>query len=872
MTRLRALTAVLVLLAVAPRGARAAECAGGTVLSMHLARQLRFVGTVTRPGLRHTNFVADPQGFVLEIVDAADGTVRHAIAVPASRFVTNGSTTRYAGGAPFDGQILIKTSHNQADTVRILVTEKAPPLAPGSPAFDARAFLNGGAVCARTCASTCEARGKGLSCRRSRLYVPDQQEGFGAIRGSQGPRSAYCGLAVDAHQPCDVLIEERCLLPYPSSAFLAPDPSTPTGLRVSYGPQALPANVAGHHVDPTDWNTLDGFSPGPIILSLFPDTGAPVDLTASNVAFYTNYARSLDADHPTVLMKEDGTRVVHFAEMDANTSDVTKKALIIRPGERLQDATRYLVAIRNLLDTNGTREKPRLVFRALRDLALGRVTQADLAAACGSDCAAALASRAPDFTDVFARLAAHGVDPDGLLLAWDFTTASSAALTDWIRAVRDQAFALGTPAFTVTSVDDGGGAGFNADIWERIQGTFQAPLFMTADAPGSRLNLVNGVPAQNGFATVPWVVDVPRIAVNGGGDPLPARPTLWGHGLLGNRFQVGALSQLANLYDFVIGGVDMQGMSDKDVVPAVIPITQDISNFHLIPERLHQGFLNHLLLGRLLLDPVHGFDSDPAFQFGPNHTGIIDTTEVYYSGGSQGGIFGVSIMSIAEDFKRGFLAVPGANYSTLLHRSIDFNPFLALLRVAYPDRLDEELNLALIQQLWDRADPQGYMDHLATGDLSSPPVPHKVLMHMATYDCEVSNVGSEIMYRSLGVPQVRPVHRSFFAIPELDAPFDGSAFVEVDPQKGFSRCNVPPPGNPSPGAACTTNADCPGPGDPPTRTRCDSGIPPLTNTPPAFNNGAHGSTGNLATAAQIAAFLRPDGDVEQFCSGTCDPD
>ena len=42
-------------------------------------------------------------------------------------------------------------------------------------------------------------------------------------------------------------------------------------------------------------------------------------------------------------------------------------------------------------------------------------------------------------------------------------------------------------------------------------------------------------------------------------------------------------------------------------------------------------------------------------------------------------------MAIAEDFKRGFLAVPASNYSTLLHRSIDFNPFLALLRAAYPD-------------------------------------------------------------------------------------------------------------------------------------------------------------------------------------------
>jgi hypothetical protein len=472
--------------------------------------------------------------------------------------------------------------------------------------------------------------------------------------------------------------------------------------------------------------------------------------------------------------------------------------------------------------------------------------------------------------DVFARLAAAGVARQDLLLAWDFTTASSAALTDWIVAVRDQARALGTPAFTVTSIDDGpGGVGRDANIFRRVEGTFQAPLFMTADAPGSRLNLVDGVPRQNGWATVSFVVDIPHVAVNAGGQPVPARPTTWGHGLLGDRFQLGTLSELAQRFNFVITAVDMQGMSNADV-PAIIPLVGDFSLFHRIPERLHQGFLHHLLLGRLMADPILGFNGHPAFQFGSPPAGVIDTTEAFYSGGSQGGIFGVAVMAIAEDFKRGFLAVPGSNYSTLLNRSIDFNPFLALTRAAYPDALDEQLNLALVQQQWDRAEPHGYLPHLLAGDLSDPPVPHTVLMHMATYDAEVSNVATEIMVRSLGVPQVTPVHRSFVGIPEQAAPFDDSAFVEVDPQLGFSRCNVP--GGSSAGAACTSDADCPGPGDPPTRTRCDSGIPPATNTPPPFNNRAHGSTGNLATGQQIDAFLRPDGRVEQFCAGTCDPD
>src|SRR5262249_24772270 len=371
-------------------------------------------------------------------------------------------------------------------------------------------------------------------------------------------------------------------LPYPSSYFLRPDPSTPTGLRVDYGPQALPRNAAGKFVDPTDWNTLDGFSPGSMILALFPDTGFPVDLVASRAAFHTDFARSLAADHLTVLLEvPSGQRVLHFAEMDANTDDVTRKALIIRRGRRLNDGTRYIVAIRKLVDTHGVAIRPRLAFRALRD----GVAASELARACGQACAAAIAERQAKFADIMLRLKGVGVDPKELILAWDFTTASTRALTGWIRAVRDQAFALGTPAFTVTKVDDGPrGAGVNTNIFRRVEGTFQAPLFMTADAPASRLNLVDGVPRQNGFATVPFVADIPRIAVNVGGTPRPGRPTLWGHGLVGDRFQLRTLSLLGNTFDFVIAAVDMQGMSSADVGPAIVPITQDISNFHYIPE------------------------------------------------------------------------------------------------------------------------------------------------------------------------------------------------------------------------------------------------------------------------------------------------
>jgi len=860
-----ALVLSLVLLSAVARPALAADCDGADVTRLRLrADRLGFEGSITAPGLNHFQLASR---FAMSVVDADDGTVLYRFEIPSQHFVSGANVTVYDGRGAFPGSVELSNATDQHDTVEVKVRARGIAATGTGTTRDLRVRFDTATGCALTCVSDCRSKNGRLGCDRSALYLPFADAGFGArTRPARRPTSGYCGLEIDADSGCDFLIDERCVLPYPSSHFLQPDPATPTKLRLRYPTDALPRNLAGKPIDPTDWNTLDGYSPGPMILALFPDTGFPVDLVSSGVAFHTDFARSLDEDHPTVLVDDaSGERVVHFAEMDANTNDLAKQAMIIRPGVRLRDASHYVVGIRDLVDGLGTPIRPRLAFRALRD----GESEENLARACGDACAAAVEARRATFDETFATLADAGVPRSDLLLAWDFTTASSETLTDWIVSVRDQAFALGTPTFTVTSVENNGGAGLNQNIHTRIQGTFRAPMFTTVDAPGARLNMVNGMPAQNGWATVPYVVEIPHVAINSGGQPQPGRPTLWGHGLLGDRFQLRTLAQLAQQYDFVLAAVDMQGMSSADVA-AIIPVIQDYSLFHRIPERLHQGFLNHLLLGRLLVDPVNGFNSHPAFRFGSPATGVIDTTAVYYSGGSQGGIFGTAIMSVAEDFERGFLAVPGANYSTLLRRSIDFNPFLAIHRVAYPDDLDETIIMGLVQQLWDRAEPNGYYPHLLSGDLSDPPRPHKVLMHMARYDSEVSNLSTEIMVRSLGFPQVAPVINHFFGIPEQEAPFDGSALVEIDPRLGFSRCIAP--GSDSPGAACTTNADCPGAGDPPSRTRCDSGIPPLTNTPPTFNNRAHGSTGVPTAGAQIDAFLRPGGRIENFCDGPCDPE
>lgn len=68
--------------------------------------------------------------------------------------------------------------------------------------------------------------------------------------------------------------------------------------------------------DPTAWATLDGFSPGAVLVAHFPEG---VDLAASRVPSVDDPEASLAPDSPTLLVEADApgsVRIPHFAEND----------------------------------------------------------------------------------------------------------------------------------------------------------------------------------------------------------------------------------------------------------------------------------------------------------------------------------------------------------------------------------------------------------------------------------------------------------------------------------------------------------------------------------------------------------------------------
>ena len=151
-------------------------------------------------------------------------------------------------------------------------------------------------------------------------------------------------------------------------------------------------------------------------------------------------------------------------------------------------------------------------------------------------------------------------------------------------------------------------------IARRVKGSFQVPCYLFPScAPGGTFQLdAGGAPIQNGTWTANFDCIVPESVVTRPGRA--GRPSLYGHGLFGSAGggrRSSPQRSLSQEHGIVQCATDEIGMSQSDL-PAVAAALQDLSAFPTIPDRLQQGLLNELFLGRAMISPT-GFTTDPAF-------------------------------------------------------------------------------------------------------------------------------------------------------------------------------------------------------------------------------------------------------------------
>ena len=682
---------------------------------------------------------------------------------------------------------------------------------------------------------------------------------------------------------CDHIDEADCLFPFPNDHFTVGDSSTDTGRRLNLQLPSMPANRAGKPIAPGPYNRNDGFSPGALIVTKVPGLETQAALDATGAVPITDMARAFDPSQPVVVINAR-TRERHlvWAEIDSTAAAPEDVTLLIRPGVNFDEGERYIVALRNLKGENGETLAASEGFRIYRDRVL--TTNEDVE------------SRRAHFESLFGALAEAGIDRDSLYRAWDFTVASERNLSERILTIRDDAFArLGdtnladmkvegeAPEFVIEKVTPNP----EEELALRVEGKYTVPCYLNVPNCASGGTFTYPAGSRHGPPVIPegsttearFQCNIPKSATTAGA----SRPSLYGHGLLGSRGEVnqGQLRDFGLEYNFIFCATDWIGMScadlpDPDASPdaiadflekaqrgqvpncdygTVLAILNDMSNFPALADRVQQGLVNFLYLGRLLVHP-DGFSSDPNFQVGGQ--GLIDTRRLFYDGNSQGGIIGGALTAVAVDHDRAVLGVPGMNYSTLLTRSVDWGTgqspseldlpeYSWFMYTAYPNQLQRQLVFSLIQTLWDRAEANGYAHHMTDDPLANTP-PHEVMLHVGLGDHQVAQVAAEVEARTIGAYARTPYTDAgrdsdvepHYAIPAIPSfPFAGSALVlwDIGPKRTEE--------------GETTGTD----------------VPPTTNTPPtdAGEDPHEFPRRSPAGREQKSAFLSIGGQVIDVC-------
>ncbi len=602
-------------------------------------------------------------------------------------------------------------------------------------------------------------------------------------------------LHVEEVPGCNPLIPENCAFPFPSMAHLVEDSETATGWRAAITEVVLPERASAPDVFVTRYNEADGFSIATPFIALFPETL----LDRESLPHVTDLAPSVESTSAVqVFNRETGERIPVWAELDPHTDDPAEQSLIIRPMTGLPFGRRVAIVVTDALQTldGGTPAAP-AAFAALRD---GLPTDSDT-----------IESWREDYDSLFEFLESHDVPRDRVLLAWEAVTFSREFATNPMREMVEGAVALieevTPPTYRVTrcvSHDAEDHATFGCDesdeanplsdlTWRRLYGTVDLPNYL-GDEGYIRIG-DEGRPEPLGTLEAEFVVNVPaslRLAPAG-----TAPIVVFGHGLLVNpqTYLADDLDRngqmaLADRLGAVFIGTRWTGLSDTELLDATNVIF-DFGNSFTFSATLAQGILNQLLMppfaANVLID-------EPLLQSPDGAGSVMDVSHIYYTGISQGGIFGTTFMALSPHVRTGALHVPGAGYVHMVSHSVDFVLFQSFLDGAFSDPREQQVFFALAQRLFDVGDPINYIDFIV--DEPVTPLGHKnCLWQCVVGDSQAMWYGCDMLMRAGGFPIAGPPTAPIFGLDVIETPTaaNTSAMQQFDPGFGLPALDVDMP-------------------------------------------------------------------------------
>lgn len=636
------------------------------------------------------------------------------------------------------------------------------------------------------------------------------------------------GQSIDIPPGCNPISLDDCFLPFPSSYYLKDDPSTPTGFRVNIPEGVLPSNVEGVGLSPVPYNYADGFSPATPALAYFVE-----GIDKTTLPSIDNIANSITPESPIQIIEwTTGERVPLFAEIDANAKEGERQALIIRPVIRLKPNERYVVIITDRVhNKNG---EPLTVPEPFRIIRENENTSNQV-----------LKDLQSYYREIFEFLEARGIQKEQVILAWDFRTASDTYILSHMLKIREEVLKQAGDTglgYSITRIEEDPS---DTKILRKVFGEFEVPSFLNDDEPRVLKTDEQGMPLFNRIERFTFVVHIPRCAETA---TTPLRVMIFGHGLfgdaageMGSGYEKGLINQLC----MIQVGTNWIGLSEGDVPDVLVYTLRDMNYFNVITDRLQQAHANTIMLARLVKGT---FVKEPIFsREGPGLDGNCsqatctpladpNNPEIYYYGISDGAIQGTTFMTLTPDIERGVLNVGGGPWSFMMFRSSNFPAYKMFLDNYYPDRLDQQILIAITQSLWDFSDPVTYGAHIIKDPLPQTPV-KKIILQESKGDAQVPNLSTHILARTMGLKGLAPLVYPVFGIQEVSESAIGDS--------AYTQWYVKPDANPFPNE--TVN------------------IPP----PP---NDAHEAIRRLPELIQqLDLFFRPQGSIVQTCpnGGPC---
>ncbi|RME24150.1 MAG: hypothetical protein D6798_11880 [Deltaproteobacteria bacterium] len=549
---------------------------------------------------------------------------------------------------------------------------------------------------------------------------------------------------------CDDQDPLRCLLPWPSSAFMTVDPSTETGLRVAVDADALPVPD-----DPGALNRADGFSRltpvATAIDGVLADDGlAPYPAWSTDAALRIYNAEPTDPGY--------GEAVPLWTRVWTGSGDYDPDSILIGfPRRPLAPDAEHVVVLTDdvrLVD-GSTPARPRETAVIL-----------GLEAPATEEEAALAAYHAPT-----RALVEHvGLDPAHILRIWDFTTRSRddatrrlASMIDQVAAAAD-GMAVELDAFATSSDPYIAGV-----LRGRVTGV---PDFRGADG---RLVLDEaGLPIPQGSTEAPFRVMLPVAEAD-------YHVSLYGHGTGGDVTDGSFDSDFAR-YGIAKASTEFIGWTGAELVPlfsslhafqqgiegSTAGLMQAVANTQAIARVLDDGPLSDALAA----DTILGFDNPDA--------GLRpDMAVPLWTGGSLGGAMGSVISASFPQIGYSVCNVPNGAWTHTIPGSLLYDTAVEpVLSNVYDDAIDVIHQFIMSQTTWDDIDGAAWAD--AAIDKGT-----MFLLQESMDDPVVPNAGTDILAVALDARMVGPALQE---IPGLDSA------DEVRTGAGLTQYRVPATG------------------------------------------------------------------------------